>query len=461
MPPIWPFLLLAFVYGCCVGSFLNVVIFRLEPSDELGDAPDGDGKGGVKKDAKEVATPPKAMRPFVSLIYSFWYDLKTITHPPSHCPKCGHGLKAWDNLPVIGWMLLRGKCRYCKNPISPQYPTIEFVCGLIFAGVFFAYYMTSSSPTTGLRPEFMPFAETWPVLLVHFVLIGALLAASAIDARTFHIPLSIPYFAFVVIMIALPVIAQIGFTVMVPGLVPYPGAYASLNEVMPIFSTAPWELGFGLGGGIGWILAVVLMEFGIIPRSFADDEEVHDAPAPSDAKGKDEKGKDESKSKANEPVDMEEWVCHPHLRREISKEMLFVALPIIGAFLGMNYGLGGTNPAPWLAVFGACLTGALVGAGLIWIVRILGSLGFGKEAMGLGDVHLLLPIGAVLGWLEVTIVFFLAPFSGILITVLTPMLRKFASGFPKVLPYGPHLAAAALAMLIARRPILDLLGMLP
>ena len=73
----------------------------------------------------------------------------------------------------------------------------------------------------------------------------------------------------------------------------------------------------------------------------------------------------------------------------------------------------------------------------------------------------MLAIGAVVGWLDVTICFFLAPFSGLLAAILLPLLSRFAKGIPKVLPYGPHLAIAAFAMMLFRQPILTLLGMLP
>lgn len=88
--------LIIFSWGACIGSFLNVVIYRL---------------------------PAK-----ISLI-----------NPPSRCPKCFHRLGKTENIPVIGWLWLRGKCRWCQTPISPRYPLIEGMTGLFFALVFYQF----------------------------------------------------------------------------------------------------------------------------------------------------------------------------------------------------------------------------------------------------------------------------------------------------------------------------------
>ncbi len=88
-----PELLLVFVFGAIVGSFLNVVIYRI---------PRGE----------------------------------SVVFPASHCPHCDAKLKPWHNIPVVSWLLLRGKCAFCGAPISPQYPIIELLSGIISAAVF-------------------------------------------------------------------------------------------------------------------------------------------------------------------------------------------------------------------------------------------------------------------------------------------------------------------------------------
>ncbi len=64
---------------------------------------------------------------------------KSIIYPPSSCPNCNMRIKWYDNIPIISYMVLRGKCRYCKQPISPIYPLIELLSGLLSLSVFFKY----------------------------------------------------------------------------------------------------------------------------------------------------------------------------------------------------------------------------------------------------------------------------------------------------------------------------------
>jgi leader peptidase (prepilin peptidase) / N-methyltransferase len=95
---LWHHLVLAFmllVVGSCFGSFLNVCIHRI----------------------------PIGM---------------SLVRPRSRCPRCGKAIRAHDNLPVLGWLILRGKCRDCRAPISPRYPIVELTVGLVFALTYVA-----------------------------------------------------------------------------------------------------------------------------------------------------------------------------------------------------------------------------------------------------------------------------------------------------------------------------------
>ena len=89
----------AFVLGLVVGSFLNVCILRI-PAGE------------------------------------------SIVRPPSHCPKCGKPIAPYDNVPVLSWLVLRGRCRNCKTPISALYPVVEFLTGALFAACALAFGVT-------------------------------------------------------------------------------------------------------------------------------------------------------------------------------------------------------------------------------------------------------------------------------------------------------------------------------
>jgi leader peptidase (prepilin peptidase)/N-methyltransferase len=66
----------------------------------------------------------------------------SIVSPGSRCPRCQKPIKPYDNIPVFGWLLLRGKCRNCGLPISPMYPLVEFATGLIFVLTFYEYGLT-------------------------------------------------------------------------------------------------------------------------------------------------------------------------------------------------------------------------------------------------------------------------------------------------------------------------------
>jgi hypothetical protein len=109
---------------------------------------------------------------------------------------------------------------------------------------------------------------------------------------------------------------------------------------------------------------------------------------------------------------------------------------------------------PWegefLQAVAASLLGYLVGGALIWAIRIFGTLGFGREAMGLGDVHLLAAVGAVLGWFEPVLICFVAPFSGLAWALLSMGFSSVFKTERRELPYGPHLAVATLVVILCR-----------
>ncbi len=102
---------LAAGFGLLVGSFLNVVILRLPLRLEW----------QWKRDAREILEEPDVYEP----------PPPGIVVEPSHCPHCKHKLAWFENIPLISWLALRGKCRYCKTPISAQYPLVELLTGLL------------------------------------------------------------------------------------------------------------------------------------------------------------------------------------------------------------------------------------------------------------------------------------------------------------------------------------------
>jgi leader peptidase (prepilin peptidase)/N-methyltransferase len=121
-----------FLFGIVIGSFLNVCISRI---------PEG----------------------------------LSIVAPGSRCPRCLTPIKAYDNVPILGWLWLRGKCRSCALPISPMYPVIELLTGLLFVGCYLTFDITPETfkwlffgcliiilTVTDLRVRMLPDAINWP-----------------------------------------------------------------------------------------------------------------------------------------------------------------------------------------------------------------------------------------------------------------------------------------------------------
>ena len=73
---------------------------------------------------------------FLNVCTLRWPEDESAVFPGSHCPKCGEPIRWYDNVPVLGYVLLRGRCRACREPISLQYPLVELATGLVWAGMF-------------------------------------------------------------------------------------------------------------------------------------------------------------------------------------------------------------------------------------------------------------------------------------------------------------------------------------
>jgi len=73
---------------------------------------------------------------FLNVCTLRWPEDESVVFPGSHCPKCGEPICWYDNVPVLGYVLLRGRCRACREPISLQYPLVELATGLVWTGMF-------------------------------------------------------------------------------------------------------------------------------------------------------------------------------------------------------------------------------------------------------------------------------------------------------------------------------------
>ena len=226
----WLLYLVVIFVSLCVGSFLNVVILRLPKMmkqewrcqcEEFLEVPEEDRKPGEKI---------------------------TLSKPASTCPACGHKIRAWENIPVISWLILGGKCASCKTRISPRYPIIEALTAIF--SVVTVYLLGPSE------------AALWALLMV-----WALVALTMIDFDTQLLPdgITLPLMWLGLVLNYFGVLTDFGsaFWGAVAG-------YLSLWSVYWLFKLATGKEGMGhgdfkllaaLGAWLGWQLlpAVILL----------------------------------------------------------------------------------------------------------------------------------------------------------------------------------------------------------
>ncbi len=532
--------LFVFAFGACVGSLINVLVYRL----------------------------PLGM---------------SVITPPSRCPACDTRLTWRENIPIFGWIFLRGRCRFCKSKISPEYPLVEFATAFIFAAFFVLWYLVP--PSAGkyagkavwlgidwgsIRPDWtyndiidlsnMWPSHTWPMFLVLIVLVGSLIAMTIVDFKTFTIPLVLPWFATIV-----GLGGHAGYALYWQqthdNWLKYPRietgwiwSIATPQNDAASWAGAWWWVGASIGGILGLGVGMLLLRLGLIRRSFSDYEE-WEKQALAEQGGANQKSAEETnpdKLTQNDvslggagvpPAHVSEieragsspplhpnqgsnplvlvaivvgltvlgvvvagligkpqwwglifgavagplaaglvhraktpapsaggeaheaglstpamWIRYPHARREMLKEMAFLGpcagLAILGGWL-TTHGveakvLPWSPPLPLLVLTGV-LIGYLIGGGVVWLVRIGGSLAFGKEAMGLGDVHLMAAVGACLGWIDSTLAFFLAAFVGLYWTIMSAVWSRSVA---RQMPYGPYLAAATVLVVLCK-PLIE------
>lgn len=440
-------LVFLFVLGTCCGSFLNVVVLRL----------------------------PAIVIPATAGFWrTLWLSIRGLSYPPSHCPKCSYELKWYDNFPVLGWLWLRGKCRKCKLPISARYPLTEMATGLLFAGLYAAFFLAGPAwgpptparqVTVALPPDVQvalvglgeevsmveaaeaglseadraafvvveaePMAVTpmgqitaatawlraktflaphWPMLVIVLVLAWCLLAASLIDAEHYLIPRGLSY---------LPALVAI----------PLHGIYDQPFAPMSVMA-GPVGCAWAIGGGGGLLIALLLVRVGGLQRSYASGLPTLE--------------------KDIDPNDDVPEQTRGQTTREMMREIAFLALPFglglaaamlaIGPMAGLFQSLADSRPVS--AMLGSLL-GGLVGGGVIWGIRLFGSIAFGREAMGLGDVDLMFGVGCCLGAVPAAIAVFPAALVGLVFAV-----GRLVKRTSHELPFGPYLAVASILLVL-------------
>ena len=212
------FALAAGLLGLMVGSFLNVVIHRLPIMMERDWA-------AQCAELKGEAAPA--------------FEPLSLARPRSRCPHCGHSITALENIPLVSWLLLRGRCKSCAAPISLRYPLIEALTGLLFALAAWHFGFTAAG-------------------LGALVFVAALLALTAIDFDTQLLPddITLP-----LLWIGLALNAFNVYTDLKSAVIGAMAGYLSLWSVYWLFKlfTGKEGMGYGdfkllaaLGAWLGW-----------------------------------------------------------------------------------------------------------------------------------------------------------------------------------------------------------------
>jgi leader peptidase (prepilin peptidase)/N-methyltransferase len=165
---------------------------------------------------------------------------ESVVHPGSHCPQCDTPIAPADNIPVVSWVVLRGRCRHCRAPISARYPLVELANGALWVAM-------------ALR-----FGTSW-ALPAYLVLVSALLALSLIDLDTFLLPNRIvyPLAVALVVLFGLAALLEDAGSDYLRALL---GGLAAYAFFLAVHLIAPRGMGFGdvklsfsLGVALGWL----------------------------------------------------------------------------------------------------------------------------------------------------------------------------------------------------------------
>jgi prepilin signal peptidase PulO-like enzyme (type II secretory pathway) len=448
------FVLPVAILGAIVGSFLNVVVYRLP----LG----------------------------LSVFSPRW----------SFCPHCRRTIRPLDNIPIVGWLILKGHCRSCAAPISPIYPVIEALTALVFVTLWDVLF------TAKLVPGVAGFPTDWPLIIAYLTLFSGLLASAAMDIESYTIDIRISILVMIVAVVCHALRGIPDVVLMSPD-----RTVGFLPPGLCVASTA---------AGLTWLLGSTLLSL----RNRATL-----APAPGSPEVSAPQGNDIAVSgttsrsitstsvillallivglatwqrvapefNAGLPLSpiglrfliasvvcmtaliLASWIPRPvdaeivgeieesrHRARAQALRELAAFLPALLVGIGVLVWIRGRAGLSlrsewadvhrayaeswfWLQFLGGALHaigGMVIGSALGWTVRILGTLAFGKEAFGTGDIYLMGAIGAAAGVANLVFGFFLAALLA-LIGVAASLFRKSS----RVISFGPWLALGSFVAL--------------
>jgi leader peptidase (prepilin peptidase)/N-methyltransferase len=347
--------LVFFVFGCMVGSFLNVCIHRL----------------------------PRGM---------------SIVTPPSHCPHCQYAIPWYLNVPLVTWLMLRGRCRNCGASISPRYFIVELLTGVTFLSCWLAFGRTS------------------PIIAsVCAIFLAGLIAATFIDVEHFIIPDEITYGGMAVGLIA-------SFL------------FPALHDVHTL-TNGMWQSVLGMGIGAGIIYAILRLGKLMFGRQRVK--------LPADTK----------------IVFTETSVLLPG--REIPYDELFYRQSDVIALRARTVELVDRGykdvlvrlalRSGWLEIGGERMNPNDVP----FLEAVSAEIVLPREAMGLGDVKFMGAIGAFIGWPGVVFSLMISSMIGAAVGVVLIALRR--REWSSRMPYGPYIALAAAIWIFGGKKIVHAL----
>ena len=344
--------LVFFVFGCMVGSFLNVCIHRM----------------------------PRGM---------------SIVTPPSHCPHCQYSIPWYLNVPLVTWLVLRGRCKNCGAPISPRYFIVELLTGVTFLSCWLAFGGTS------------------PVLaILYTIFLAGLIAATFIDFEHFIIPDEITYGG-----MAVGLVASFLFPALHGG--------RTVTDGM-------WQSALGIGVGAGIIYAILRLGKLLFGRQRLK--------LPADTK----------------IVFTETSVLLPD--REIPYDELFYRQSDVIALHARTVELvdrGYKDVMVRLALRSGWLE---IGEERIdpqqvpFLEAVSAEIVLPREAMGLGDVKFMGAIGAFIGWQGVVFSLMISSMIGAVVGVALIVLHR--REWSSRMPYGPYIALAAAIWIFGGKQII-------
>jgi leader peptidase (prepilin peptidase)/N-methyltransferase len=252
----WLFVPALALFGLCVGSFLNVVVHRLprmlerEWWEYTAQQQLGDERAWQTAFGRSTPRPAVVEEAATAILRSVEkLPPMTLARPRSRCPHCGHQLRWYENIPLVGWIALKGRCSACKAPISRRYPIVEAATGLLFAACGWKFGLDAAA-------------------LVLCAAIALLIAGALIDLDTTLLPddITLP-------LIALGVVAaNAGWTPVSPSAsaIGAVAGYASLWFINWFYQMTRGRTGMaegdmkllaGLGALLGWQLlpSIVLL----------------------------------------------------------------------------------------------------------------------------------------------------------------------------------------------------------